>query len=211
MAVGLLQRLGFPSGQVAKIVDGHHPDQLHTSSATPKADMLPIDGEDGQGATCRRNVVVAISGNELDTELVTLACNVAKQKKAAIYAVYGIEVPRKLAIDAEMPDETNAAGEAIERAAQVADQMHMRLVPEIVQSRHFGQSLVDETKAHECALLIVGLPYHIGLGGHFDLGETAEYALKNANCRVWLVRGQRPEGAAPTAKAERPDTVGAAR
>jgi nucleotide-binding universal stress UspA family protein len=84
-------------------------------------------------------------------------------------------------------------------------------VPEIVQSRHFGQSLVDETKAHECALLIVGLPYQSGLGGHFDLGETAEYALKNANCRVWLVRGQRPEGPVPAPKAERPDVVGAAR
>jgi K+-sensing histidine kinase KdpD len=135
----------------------------------PKPDMLPIDGEDAKGAFCKRNIVVAVTGTDLDTELVSMAGNIGKAKKANVFAVYGIEVPRKLAIDAEMPEETEAADRALRRATQIADQMHVHIEPEIVQSRNFGQSLVDEALAHECSLVILGLPYNVGLNGHFDL------------------------------------------
>ncbi|MGZ3598458.1 MAG: universal stress protein [Ktedonobacterales bacterium] len=206
--MGLLERLGLPTGRATKIIDGLHPELPHTSGNTPKPDMLPLPaGEDGQRAHTKRNVLVAITGHDLDCETVTMACNIAKMKKAGVYAIYGIEVPRKLAIDAELPQETEAASEALERAAAVADQMHMRIDPEIVQSRNFGQSLVDEARAHECALVILGLPYHVGIGGRFDLGETADYVLKNAPCRVWLIRGQRPEGAERAERAERRESI----
>jgi nucleotide-binding universal stress UspA family protein len=174
--------------------------------------MLPIEGEDGKGANCKRNIVVAVNGSDLDTELLSLACNIGKAKKANVYVVYGIEVPRKLAIDAEMPEETAVAGRALDRASRVAEQMHVHVEPEIVQSRNFGQSLVDEARAHECSLVILGLPYHVGMGGHFDLNDTADYVLKNAPCRVWLVRGQQAQTAesGDEAPAQR-ESVGAAR
>jgi nucleotide-binding universal stress UspA family protein len=210
MAVGLLERLGFPTGQTAKIIDGHHPAQLSTNGNMPKPDMLPLpSAEEGKGAQTKRNVLVAISGKELDTELVTLGCTLAKVKKASLFVLYGIEVPRKLAMDAEMPAETATATSALERAAAIAEQMHVHIEPEIIQSRNFGQSMVDEASAHDCALLILGLPYHLGLGGHFDLGDTAEYVLKHAPCRVWLIRGQPPEAAA--ARSEREEPIAATR
>lgn len=207
--MGLLERLGLPTGRAAKIIDGQHPEQLHTSGNTPKPDMLPL--EDGQNPNPKRNVLVAINGHDLDCETMTMACNIAKTKKSSVYAIYGIEVPRKLAIDAELPEETEAASEALERAAAVADQMHMHISPEIVQSRNFGQSLVEEARAHECALVILGLPYHLGVGGHFDLGEAADYVLKNAPCRVWLIRGQRPENADRPERTERRENLVATR
>ena len=213
--MGLLERLGFPTGHATKIIDGHHPGHLHTSGKTPKPDMLPLpEDEDGQQVHRPRNILVAVTGTDLDNEVVTLACNLSKKKKGSVFAVYGIEVPRKLPIDAELPQQTQAAGEALEQAADVAEQSSVRIEPEIIQSRNFGQSLVDEAVAHDCALLILGLPYHLGVGGHFDLGEAADFVLKNAPCRVWLVRGPRadveprPETGE---RAERPEGVGAAR
>lgn len=201
----LFERVGFPLGHATKIIDGQHPG-LHPSGNAPKPDVLPLpEGEDGERATTRANIVVAVSGSPLDCEVMTLACLVAKPKKASVYAVYGIEVPRKLAIDADMPQETEAANEALAVAAKVADQLHVQIEPEIIQSRNFGQSLVEEAKAHECSLVILGLPYHIGVGGNFDLGETADYALKNAPCRVWLVRGTPEE--AVNSKGERCDVT----
>ena len=207
--MGLLERLGFPTGHAAKIIDGQHPAHTPASGNMPKPDMLPLPaGDDGKGPNCKRNVLVALSGTDLDIEIVTLACNLAKAKKSSVYVIYGIEVPRKLAIDAEMPVETQVASAALERAASVAEQLHIHVEPEIIQSRHYGQSIVDEANAHECALLILGLPYHLGVGGHFDLGETADFVLKNAPCRVWLVRAQRTEAAE---SADHRESVGAAR
>src|SRR5260221_9013431 len=96
-------------------------------------------------------------------------------------------------MDAETQAERAGATSAIERAAAIAEQMHVHIEPEIIQSRNFGQSMVDEASAHDCALLILGLPYHLRIGGHFDLGDTAEYGLQHAPRRVWLIRGRRPE------------------
>ena len=214
--MGLFERLGIPAGHATKIIDGQHPHAPHAGGGTtPKADMLPLpEGDDGKQAFCKRNILVAISGKELDTEIVTLACNLSKTKKGSVFVVFGIEVPRKLPIDAELPEETAAASSALETAANVAQQVQVHVDPEIIQSRHFGQSLVEEAIAHECILLIVGLPYQIGIGGNFDLGETADYVLKNAPCKVWLVRGQRAELGAQSEqseRSERPQSVGAAR
>ncbi len=174
----------------------------------PKPDMLPMAGDEGKNPHWKRNIVVAVTGDDLDTEIVTLACNLAKTKKVNVYAVYGIQVPRKLAIDAEMPEETVTATRTLGRAEQVAEQMHQHLEPEILQSRNIGQSLVDEAKAHDCSLVILGLPYNVGVGGHFDLGDTADFVLKNSPCRVWLVRGQQNE---PSQVEGEQEAVGAAR
>jgi nucleotide-binding universal stress UspA family protein len=104
-----------------------------------------------------------------------------------------IEVQRKVALYVEMPEETQAANDALDRASAIAEQLHVRVQPEIIQSRNFGQSLVDEAVAHDCSLLVVGLPYQLGIGCNFDLGGTVDYVLKNAMCRVWMIRGQRSE------------------
>lgn len=190
--MGLLGRL-VPSGSRAtKIIDGVHPTGEHAHAmadayATTTPDMLPLDGA-AQTKSC--NILVAVTGNELDRELVTLGCTLAQKKKAEAFAVYGIEVPRTLPVDAELDDATEQASEVLERATAVADQMNVHIAPEIVQSRHFGQSLVDEAAAHSCALLIVGLPYKIGRTGHFDISDTVDFVLKNAPCKVWVVRGK---------------------
>ncbi len=189
--MGLFGRLGFPTGRAAKVIDGQHLDLTQSNGNTPKPDMLPIaDTGERQHTQTKRNVLVAISGKTVDDEVVSLACTVAKSKKVNVYIVYGIEVPRKLALDAEMPEETQAANEALDRATVIAEQLHVNVQPEIIQSRNFGQSLVDEAVAHNCSLLVVGLPYQLGIGGHFELGGTVDYVLKNALCRVWMIRGQ---------------------
>jgi nucleotide-binding universal stress UspA family protein len=196
MTVGLLERLGFPAGHATKIIDGYHPVEASGDDQRVKPDLLPLNEGDNGKAPCNRNVLVAISGDDLDTELVTLACQLSAAKKGNVYAVFGIEVPRKLPIDAEMPGETDDAHRALQHASDVAARLRIHVETEIVQSRSFGQSLVDEAEAHECALVILGLPFQQGVSGHFELGETAEYVLKNAPGRVWMVRGPRPQRSA---------------
>src|SRR5262249_47046779 len=58
MAVGLLERLGFPTGQSAKVIDGHHPAMLSTNGNMPKPDMLPLpNAEEGKGTHSKLNVL----------------------------------------------------------------------------------------------------------------------------------------------------------
>lgn len=193
--MGLLGRLGFSNGRAPKIIDGQHPGKARPGAdASTPTDMLPLpEGQERQTPKCRLNILVAVTGSPLDNELVALACNAARQKQVEVFAVYGIPVPRSLAVDADMPEQTNLAGTALERASIVAAKLGARLETEIVQSRHIGQSLIEEIDAHDCALVVLGIPYHAGLQGQFDLDEDTEFVLKNAPSRVWIVRGKPPE------------------
>src|SRR5262245_42223718 len=201
MAVSFLERL-LSQGVLPKVVDGRHPETngAHASESTAKPDLLPLPSEEEQRRThCGRNVLVGLTGTDLDRELVTFACTIGKAKGVSVFVVYGMEVPRTLAVDAEMPEQTRKAGEALDRATTVAEQLDVHIESEIIQSRHYGKSLVEEGEAHECALIILGLPYALARGGNFDLGETADYVLKSAPCKLWLMRGAQP------AKAEKPE------
>jgi len=159
------------------------------SATSPDMLPLPADAE-GRPIQTYCNIIVGVTGSELDRETVSVACTLAKTKKVEAFAIYGIEVPRTQPIDAEMGDETRQASEALERAVAIAGQVGADLEPEIVQSRSFGQSLVDESEAHGCALIILGVPYRLGHSGQFQISETADYVLKHARCKVWIVRGQ---------------------
>ena len=203
--MSFLDRL-LSQGVLPKVVDGRHPETngTHGNGSTPKPDLLALPTvEEQQRTHCRRNVLVGLTGTDLDRELVTFACTVGKSKKVSVFVVYGIEVPRTLAVDAEMPEQTRRAGEALDRAAMVAEQLDVHIESEIIQSRHFGKSLVEEGEAHECALIIMGLPYALGHGGHFDLNETVDYVLKSAPSKVWLMRGAQPEKAEKPEKSEK--------
>lgn len=194
--MGLLERL-VPQRKAAKVIDGLHLMENHpgANESTPKPnmkpDMMPLPNE--QDPQCKKNVLVVVTGSAQDRELVTLACTIAKTKKSQVYAVYGIEVPRTLPVDAEMAGESEQGNTALDSAVTVASQLNFPVEPEIVQSRSLGQSFVDESDVHGCSLIILGLPYRFGRSGQVCLDDTAQFVLKNAPHRVWMVRGEPQE------------------
>ncbi len=159
----------------------------------PEADVLPIPlDEQGQPAG-RRNIMVALTDTAIDQEAIAVACKAARKHNGEVYGVYGIVVPFRLALDDDMATETAAANHALDRAKSVADQMKVHLDTEIIHTRHFGQSLIQEALDHDCALIVLGVSYQIGVNGQFSLSETADYVLRNAPSRIWLVRGPCPQ------------------
>lgn len=155
-----------------------------------QANILPLTAaEQGRAATRQRNILVALTDTIIDDEAVSVACSLARKRKVEAFAVFGIQVPRKCALDDEMPEETAKANRTLDCAKEVADKLQAPLETEIVHTRHLGQSLIQEAVDHDCALIVMGVSYRVGVNGQFALGETEEYVLKHAPCRVWLVRG----------------------
>ena len=188
--MSILERLRFHPGRTADRLDSNG-ETAHFSDTTRNG----ATNINGTSSTSFRNVLVAIHGDEMDDELVRLACMMVKPHKGRVFAVYSVEVPRTLAVDAPLPEITEKAGPALEHAVELAEQMNFEIEPEIVQARNYGHSLVDEAEAHDCSLLILGLPYRTDRSGRFDPGETVPYVLNNAKCRVWVIRGQQRESA----------------
>ena len=161
--------------------------------SAPEADVLPIPLDEQGKFAKQRNIIVAMTDTNIDQEAISVACKAARKRNGEVYGVFGIVVPRKLALDDEMEIETAAANHALEQAKVVADQMKVHLETEIIHTRHLGQSLIQEATDHDCALIVLGVAYHIGVNGQFALSETADYVLRNAPSRVWLVRGACPD------------------
>lgn len=191
---------GLPNRDRAKIIDGNH--EVTNASGNDEnpsmSDLLPSpEQQSDQQARCGRNILVAVSGSELDRDLITMAGKVASDHKYTtkpkIYAVYGIEVPRTKAIDDEMPEATERAHSALNRVAEVAAKFKIDIEQEIIQSRHFGHSLVDEVDAHDVGMLIYGQAFAMGPDGHLVGFEALEHVLQHAVCKVWVVRGVPPD------------------
>lgn len=152
--------------------------------------MLGLTGRDARGRRQAEdvhasNILVALSGSELDRELVRLACNTAKAQHGLVYVVRVVEVPREHPLDAAL-DNTAALG-MLDEAIAEAEKVHFEVDAELIQAREAGSCLVDEANARECDLIVMGLVPRTRFG-QFHLGDTVPYVLAQAPCRVWVVR-----------------------
>src|SRR6185437_8501762 len=111
-------------------------------------------------------ILVPVNGNPTDDEAIALACEVARRGKAAVYAIYVIEVKRTL------PPEAAKGDTVLGRAERVADEFGVELETEILQARDVGTAIVDEALEREVDLIIMGIGYKRKFGA-FDLGKTA--------------------------------------
>lgn len=134
-------------------------------------------------------MLVAVGGNELDPEVIRIACGLVKGTRTPMYAVHVIEMPWSEAVDESPGDRvTSEADTMLEGASSTASHCGYRLEPELLQARSAGAAIVDEATARDCDLIIVGLPYKKE-HGVFTLGDTVPYVLEHSPLPVWVIRG----------------------
>lgn len=136
------------------------------------------------------DIAVIVDGKKLDNELVRLACMMAKRAKRRVHLVHIIEVPRTLALSANLAKESEHADQLLTEALAIAEDAGCEAVAEVVQARDAGQAIVEEAKDHACALIMLGLvrEKHKVSEARDDLGRTVPYVLNHAPCRVWVVQ-----------------------
>jgi len=141
-------------------------------------------------------ILVPVNGNPTDDDAVALACEIGRRGKAAVYAIYVIEVKRTLPLDVDLPPEAAKGDSVLARAERVAEEFGIDLETEILQARDVGTAIVDEALERDIDLIVMGIGYKRKFG-EFDLGHTAPYVLKNAPCRVWVARAAPNVAATP--------------
>ena len=134
-------------------------------------------------------ILVPINGGAEDEAALQLACSTAKKHGAKINVVVVVEVQRALPLDAALAEQEADAERLLDWAEQYAKQLNCSVRVDMFQSRVAGVTLVDQAIALKADLIIMGLPYRSRFGT-YELGETSNYVLNHATCRVWLVRAQ---------------------
>ena len=167
------------------------------------------------------SILVPVFGGPLDDDIVGTAGRLASDESeegeggAVIEALYVVEVPMSLPLDARVPDERIAqAKRAVARAKEVGEEYEGVVVATaMVRARSRGQAIVAEAKRRGVEAIVLGAeePSRTRggqlLGGRAavtgkGLGDMTRYVLEKAPCRVILTaapsgeEGQR-EGVAP--------------
>ncbi len=140
-------------------------------------------------------VLVPVSGNCVDGEVIRLACEFAQKSGASVYAVYVIEVERSLPLDASLEQKTAEAEEIVSRAQELALEYGYHIDTGLLQAREAGPAIIHEAVEGRADLIVLGVGYRRRLGV-FDMGNTTSHVLKEAPCHVVLYREPATPGSA---------------
>ena len=150
-------------------------------------------------------ILVPIFGEEMDDDIVGTAGRLAAEEAdegeggAVIEAIYVVEIPMSLPLDARVPDEKiTEARRALQRAKQVGEEYEgVEVATASVRARTYGQGIVEEARRRgvEAIVLAAEEPTRMrggrrlgGRGGprNRSVGETTRYVIEKAPCRVIL-------------------------
>jgi nucleotide-binding universal stress UspA family protein len=134
-----------------------------------------------------KKILVPVTGNSADDEVIELSCKLAARSKAKVYVVYVIEVERSLPLDSPTEAELEKAERILTHAEEVATNVGYEIETDLLTAREAGPGIVREAVERGVDLIVMGMGYKVRFG-KFDLGETVPYVLKESPCQVLVYR-----------------------
>ena len=139
-----------------------------------------------------KRLLVPVNGKPYSERTFRWACQMARESKTELHAVYVIEVPLELSLESEISSDINKGEEILARIEAIAsEEQYKGLQARFLRARQAGPAVVLESEDRFMDLLIVGVPYNRRFGT-CTLGTTASYIFNNAICQVMFWREQAP-------------------
>ncbi len=139
-----------------------------------------------------KRILVPVNGTQYSERTFRWACQIAREAKTELHAVYVIEVPLALSLESEISEDINKGEEILARIEAIAsEEKYKGLQARFLRARQAGPAVVSESETKFMDLLIVGVPYHRRFR-ETSLGSTASYIFHNASCQIMLSREQAP-------------------
>jgi APA family basic amino acid/polyamine antiporter len=163
------------------------------------------------------SILVPVFGEPLDDDIMSTAGQLASEEEgseggAVIEAIYVIEVPMSLPLDARLPkDMVDRANAALDRAKQVGEQYEgVEVTTMPIRGRTTGAAIVERARRSGVEAIVIGAepPSRIRGGGILggvsgsrpkEVGEVTAYVLEKAPCRVLVTAPPESVVAAATA------------
>jgi len=141
-----------------------------------------------------RAILVPLAPGRETEEAMDVACRLAADRGARIAAIAVIEVPLELPLDAHLEREEETANELLDEARTIGDSYGVDVVGRLARARNAGRAIVDEAEARQSEIIVMGAPRRRRARATI-FGETTDFVLKHAPCRVMVVaaRTRSPE------------------
>ncbi len=140
----------------------------------------------------RLRVLAPVNGKPASNMAFHWACQLARQARAQLFALYVIEVPLVFPLGSNTIRRSYDEGEAILTGIEgIARSEKCRVSATLLEARNAGPAIVLEAADRNMDLVVVGLPFRRQAVGR-NLGSTSDYILKNASCQVMVCREEAP-------------------
>lgn len=117
------------------------------------------------------------------TEALQTAMQLAKHHHAKVTAVYVLEVPESISLDAEMKEQEKQGEHALKKAEAIGREFHLQIDIELVRSRTIHGALLQLVENHEFDMTIVNTcKYDFRKSNRYS--HQLERFLEKAPCRV---------------------------
>ena len=154
--------------------------QGYSLTKTVKAPTLPASLQED---VVYNQLLVPVRDTLVSEEMMVLACQLATERRSSIDALYVIEVPLNLPIDASLPEERARARQVLENAAHAADMFGVKLTPVVVTARSAGRAIVEEAIARRSDVIVLGSQGKRRIADKV-FGRTIDYVLNNLPCEA---------------------------
>ena len=131
-------------------------------------------------------VILVVFSNHIHSEvLMALAVRMAKGRQAQLVALYVIEVPYTLPIDAELPQEERAALEVLTAAEEIGRKAGIEITTRTIRDRQTGPAVIAAAREENASLIVMGTNREHRYAGA-PMGPEIEYVLGQTETDVLI-------------------------
>jgi APA family basic amino acid/polyamine antiporter len=146
----------------------------------PVGDLVPA----AEGAYER--ILVPMKIGLIGEEVLGTALRLAEEKGCALRALHVIMVPLDRPLDAELLDADEEAEASLAEAKLLAAEHGIEIDVAIVRSRSIGEAIVEEARAHDVDLIVMGSAPRWRRQSRF-FSPTVDFVLRKAPCEVLVI------------------------
>ena len=132
-------------------------------------------------------ILVPMKLGDIGEEMVATAIALAKERDAAIEAITVVRVPRRFALEGDLPSEVAARVDAsLEEARALGSDYGVEVRGDVVRARSIGHAIVDEAERRHADLIVLGSSPRWRRQSRF-FSPTVDFVIRNAPCEVLVV------------------------
>ena len=129
---------------------------------------------------------------DIGEEMVATAIALAKERGAAVEAVFVVRVPRAFPLEGALPEDVRRRAEhSLAEARVLGEENGIEVVTRTVSARSIGHAIVQDARDHGADLIVLGSSPRWRRQSRF-FSPTVDHILRNAPCEVLVVAF--PEG-----------------
>jgi len=130
-------------------------------------------------------VLVVFSADIQSEVLMALAARMAARQHAQVLAIYVIEVPYTLPIEAELPQAERTALEVLTAAEEIGRKVNVDIQTRTIRDRQAGPAIIGAAREENASLIVMGTYREHGYTGA-PLAKTIEFVTTHTQTDVLI-------------------------